>query len=140
MSFPNNFGPFFVPNSANYMPNQQFNQFQQMVRPASTSKIIFDRVQGEEAAKAYIISPGSQAILMDNDNPVFYTKVSDNMGRIISFEVFDFYKREDAPQSVTIPEVKYATPEEVRQIVKEELENFKPAQFKPKNKEVSKNA
>lgn len=77
---------------------------------------------------------------MDNDNPVFYTKVSDNMGRIISFEVFDFYKREDAPQSVTIPEVKYATPEEVRQIVKEELENFKPAQFKPKNKEVIKNA
>ena len=50
-------------------------------------------VQGEEGAKAYMVSPGSSVMLMDSENTVFYLKSSDQSGMPLPLAVM-----------ITIPE------------------------------------
>ena len=54
-----------------------------------TNNIIW--VQGLEGAKAYQLSPKSMAILLDNEiDGRFYIKVTDDIGMVSSFRMFDF--------------------------------------------------
>lgn len=41
----------------------------------------FAWVQGEAAAQAFQVAPGSTVMLMDSENPVLYMKSADNTGR-----------------------------------------------------------
>lgn len=74
---------FYNPNYYNY----QQPQFSTAVTPAymqaqpqqvSTG---FAWVQGEAAAKAYAVAPGTTMMLMDTENPVIYMKSADQSGR-----------------------------------------------------------
>ena len=50
-------------------------------------------VQGEEAAKAYMVAPNSTMVLWDTDSPVIYLKQCDSMGRP-SMTILDFTVRD----------------------------------------------
>lgn len=94
-------------------------------------------VQGEQAAKSYPVAPGSQVLLFDSENPVFYVKSADSTGKPLPLEIYDFHKRESTE---ILPDAKvslddFATKDDVRTIIKEELAALK-SPYRPKNKEV----
>lgn len=61
------------------MYNQYMNPYTNQYKPNNQTNITW--VQGIEAAKAYQLPSSSSALLMDNENDgIFYIKVSDNIG------------------------------------------------------------
>lgn len=54
-------------------------------------------VQGEAAAKAYPIAPGQFVVLIDTEDPVIYTKTTDQFGRPMPIRILDYVERVDAP-------------------------------------------
>lgn len=105
-----------------------------------TNSNTFVWVQGEQAAKSYPVAPGNQVLLFDSEDSVFYIKKTDQTGRPLPLEIYDFKKRESVETlpDASITYVDFATKEDVRNIIKEELESFKSSQFKPRNKEEKK--
>jgi len=62
-------------------------------------------VQGEAAAKSWMVGAGQSVLLMDSENPVFYIKSADASGIPLPLRVFDYTERnqsmpQNAPQSV----------------------------------------
>lgn len=49
--------------------------------PQPAAQNLFAWVQGEAAAQAYQIAPGSTVLLMDTEKPILYMKSSDASGR-----------------------------------------------------------
>lgn len=68
---------------AQYQPSQAPQQHQ--------SPIIW--VQGEEAAKAYMVAPGNSVLLMDSEGSTFYLKSSDAQGMPMPLRIFDYTER-----------------------------------------------
>lgn len=68
---------------AQYQPVQPPQQHQ--------SPIIW--VQGEEAAKAYMVAPGNSVLLMDSEGSTFYLKSSDAQGMPMPLRIFDYTER-----------------------------------------------
>lgn len=98
-------------------------------------------VQGEQAAKSYPVAPGNQVLLFDSDDSVFYIKKADQTGRPLPLEVYEFRKKEDneVMPTTTVVYPEYATKDDVRNIIREELASFKSyngKHYSPKNKEV----
>lgn len=62
-------------------------------------------VQGEEAAKAYMVAPNSTMVLWDTDLPVIYLKQCDSMGRP-SMTILDFTVRETPKPADEIADLK----------------------------------
>lgn len=89
------------------------NYFPQSYQPAyttsapSTPSIIW--VQGEAAARAYPIAPGTKLMLMDSENNVFYVKTSDSSGMPQPLKIFE-YKEVSAVEPASTPT--YITKEE----------------------------
>ena len=67
--------PYGVPNYNNTSAQPQNYNFQ-------SQPIIFDLVQGDEAARNYPMSPNTKAILMDMNNCLMWSKVADAFGKI----------------------------------------------------------
>lgn len=113
---------------------------------------IYDWIQGgEQTAKAYTMPPNCIAMLFDGDEKTFFIKRTDSIGRAYPLEIYDYSQRESktaqpVQEESAAPEVVYATPDDVRNIVREELSAFseKLPNFKHKpqqnKKEVSDNA
>lgn len=78
---------------------QGFN-FQPMQQPTSRDERLW--VQGEDAARAYLMAPNSFVRLWDSTSPVFYEKSTDSTGRPY-MDVYE-YKKKDAPKQVSIDE------------------------------------
>ena len=127
----------------NYLyPNYQSYSFPQITTANSTGgtasvQNTFVWVQGEQAAKSYPVAPGGQVLLFDSENPVFYVKSADQTGKPLPLEIYDFHKRESTE---ILPDVKmslddFATKDDVRSIIKEELASLK-SSYRPKNKEA----
>lgn len=79
----NNFGQFQspMPMSSYSQISGQFSQQQANPYPGrfqQQTNITF--VNGIEGAKAFQLSPNSNALLMDSDNSKFYVKSTDNLG------------------------------------------------------------
>ena len=89
------------PNYPNYNPNY-FNQPQK-----NDGGLTW--VQGEAAAKSYLVSPGQSALLMDSEKNVFYIKSADASGMPLPLRIFDYTER---TEKETIPDVRYVTYEE----------------------------
>ena len=68
---------------AQYQPVQSPQQHQ--------SPIIW--VQGEEAAKAYMVAPGNSVLLMYSEGSTFYLKSSDAQGMPMPLRIFDYIER-----------------------------------------------
>ena len=104
----NNFG-FPV----NYQPMQMYQQpmAQQMPQPQqNTSGLIW--VQGEGAAKSYLVAPNTTVALFDNESQTIYIKSADASG-MPSIKVLDYTMRDSVSQRQIGNNADYATKEEV---------------------------
>lgn len=103
-SYPN--GGYSVPWNAQPMtPVQQQNYANQ------PSGMIFDFVQGDDAARNFPLPPNGKAILMDMNNCMMYSKIADSFGKIdmrkfkFSEIPFGVQLQEEAPK-VTVDDFK----------------------------------
>ena len=107
----------------NYQPMQMY-QPQQMAQPQpqapqqNASSLTW--VQGEGAAKSYLVAPGCTVALFDNESQTIYIKSADASG-MPSMRILDYTFRDSKPQSKQIlAENDYATKEEVS-LIKDEI-------------------
>lgn len=70
--------------------------------PPTQQNTSFIWVQGEAAARAYMVSAGQSVLLMDSESDVFYIKSADNSGMPLPLRVFDYKERVEEPQAQTI--------------------------------------
>ena len=113
--FPVNYQPMQM-----YQPQpQQMVQAQQPQAQPQSNGLIW--VQGEGAAKSYLVAPGNTVALFDNESQTIYIKSADASG-MPSMRVLDYTFRDSAPQNKQIfAENDYATKDEVSYL-KEEIE------------------
>lgn len=64
-------------------------------------------VQGEEGAKAFLVTAGNSVMLMDSENYSFYIKTTDQSGMPLPLRVFDYKERIAAPKT---PQMNVSTP------------------------------
>lgn len=112
----NTAGSFPTPNIAQ-AGNYPVTNFQ----PGSTINT-YQWVQGEEAAKALPVAPGTEVMLMDSEAPVIYKKSADASGRPI-LRIFDMVERlpnqsQNEGNFVTKDELTSAVEEAVRNAMK----------------------
>ncbi len=78
---------------------QQYQMPQQMQQPQQTNQSLL-YVQGEAAAKSWMVGAGQSVLLMDSENPVFYIKSADGTGIPLPLRVFDYKERtQNVPQN-----------------------------------------
>lgn len=98
---------------------QQPTMMQQMpmqpaqAQPASNSGIVW--VQGEQAAKSYLVAAGNSVLLMDSDASRFYLKTADASGMPLPLRVFE-YKEIQAGQPQLPQTVDYIKRDEFDQL------------------------
>ena len=80
-------------------------------------------VQGEQAAKSYLVAPNSTVQLWDSEEKVIYLKSADASG-MPSMKILDYTIRGDA-NTVQAPAAEYATKDDLRALEEKirELEN-----------------
>ena len=115
--FPASYQPM-VPQYSNYQPtNYQFNQpYQTQLQQNNMQPGNIAWVSGISGANAYPVMPNSYVWMMDNDNPVFYLKWADNIGRT-SMKIYDYTERKNEPEEVK-------TVEPTNFVSKDEFDNF----------------
>lgn len=105
---------------------QQYQMPQQVMPPAppqTNQGILW--VQGEAAARSYLVAPNTTVLLMDSESQVFYLKSTDNSGMPLPLRIFDYTERtiqQNIPQNEPQPQQsiqtnlddKYVTREEYR--------------------------
>ena len=105
---------------AGYQPMQMYQQPQ----PQQQSNSSLTWVQGEGAAKSYLVAPGCTVALFDNESQTIYIKSADASG-MPSMRVLDYTFRESAPQKAVIsPQSDYVTKDELSSI-KEEIDSLR---------------
>lgn len=111
MAYPN----YFPVGYQTTQPFQyQYPQPQPQPQPQQSNGIIW--IQGEGAARSYLVSPNTSVVLFDSDDPMFYIKSADQSGmptlRKFRFEeVTETAKSE--PKAQTAPDLSgYITREE----------------------------
>lgn len=78
----------------------QLPQMQQEVQPPQTNQT-WAYVQGEAAAKSWMVGARQSVLLMDSENPVFYIKSADASGIPLPLQIFDYKERtHNTPQGV----------------------------------------
>lgn len=115
------------------------NQYQQAVPTQNTQQVNQGLlwVQGENAARSYLVAPNSTVLLMDSDASRFYLKSADNAG-MPNLRIFEYKEvAQNVPQSSqTAPENmddKYVTREEYNSLraecgrIMDRLNSFPPA-------------
>lgn len=112
MAYPNQFSQPYqytyqppVPAPMDRLAQLQVQQYQlpQMQQTAQSNQSLI-YVQGEAAAKSWMVGAGQSVLLMDSENPVFYIKSADASGIPLPLRVFDYTERaqntpQNAPQS-----------------------------------------
>lgn len=112
--------PYYQPPMPDQLAQLRQNQFQspqmqptqQMPtqQPAS-NPIIW--VQGEAAARSYMVAAGNTVMLMDSDANTFYLKSADGSGVPQPLRIFDYTERAAAPKTPVpvqrAPEDEYVT-------------------------------
>ena len=84
-------------------------QPQQPVQPQQNQQSGIIWVQGEAAAKSYLVAPGSTVQLWDSEEKVIYLKSADASG-MPSMKILDYTIRGDIPAA---PEKEYATKDDL---------------------------
>ena len=87
---------------AQQLQAQQYQMPQNMQTQQPNQSMIY--VQGESAAKSWMVGAGQSVLLMDSEAPVFYIKSTDNSGIPLPLRVFDYQERtqtipQNAPQA-----------------------------------------
>ena len=110
--------PYFP---ANYQPMQMYQpqQMQPQAPQQNVSGLIW--VQGEGAAKSYLVAPNTTVALFDNESQTIYIKSADASG-MPSIRILDYTFRDTAPQNKQISaQSDFATKADVS-LLKEEIE------------------
>lgn len=100
---------------ASYQP--MYPQYQQPAQNTQQNGIIW--VQGEAAAKSYLVAPGQTVQLWDSEEKVIYLKSADASG-MPSMKVLDYTIRGEAEAKPT----EYATKEDLN-VLSERIEKLK---------------
>ena len=109
----NNYYPAGYQPMQMYQPQQNSNAFQN----GTSSQLTW--VQGEGAAKSYLVAPGNTVALFDNESQTIYIKSADASG-MPNMRILDYTFRDSAPQNKQIfAESDYATKDDVESIRKE---------------------
>ena len=107
---------------ANYQPLYQapVMQTQQPAQPQNSGLIW---VQGEQAAKSYLVAPNTTVQLWDSEEKVIYLKSADASG-MPSMKILDYTIRGDA-NTQAVPAAEYATKDDLKALEEKirELEN-----------------
>lgn len=110
-----------------YYPSQP-NAFQGVgsvgANPSNAQQNSLIWVQGEGAAKSYLVAPGCTVALFDNESQTIYIKSADASG-MPSMKILDYTFRESVPHGKDIQPVSdYASKEDV-DYLKNEIESLK---------------
>lgn len=106
---------------AGYQPMQMYQQPQMQAQPQQQSSNSLIWVQGEGAAKSYLVAPGCTVALFDNESQTIYIKSADASG-MPSMRILDYTFREGAPQGKRgLAESDFATKEDVS-LIREEID------------------
>ena len=112
--FPASYQPMYQPQQYQtpvmQTPQPQYQAPQQAQQPAGGVSIV--QIQGEAAAKSYLVAPNSTVQLWDMDAGVIYIKSADASG-MPSTKILDFKVRGESVQAPAAPAVEYATRDEV---------------------------
>lgn len=73
-------------------------------------------VQGEAAAKAYLVAPGKSILLMDSESNKFYIKSADASGMPIPLRIFS-YSEETAANTPQIDTSQFVTRKELEEVL-----------------------
>ena len=102
---------------ATYQPMYQPQQYQtpvmqttQQAQQSGNGSIIW--VQGEQAAKSYLVAPNSSVVLFDSEDKIVYLKSADASG-MPSMKILDYTIRGDA-NTVQAPAAEFATKDDLR--------------------------
>ena len=99
---------------AGYQPMQMYQQPQPQ---QNNNSLIW--VQGEGAAKSYLVAPGCTVALFDNESQTIYIKSADASG-MPSMRVLDYTFRDNPPQTKqNLAVSEFATKNDVEDIRKE---------------------
>ena len=82
------------------MADQLAQLRQQQTTVPSSSPIIW--VQGEAAARAYMVAAGNSVLLMDSDASVFYLKSTDASGMPQPMRIFDYTERTAKKEEIPV--------------------------------------
>lgn len=103
MAYPYGYSPyqpqFYQPPMPDQLAQLRQGQYQQMPQNQQNSPIIW--VQGEAAARSYMVAPGNTVMLMDSDASTFYLKSADGSGVPQPLRIFDYTERTAAPKTVS---------------------------------------
>lgn len=104
MAYPYYGYQYYQPPMADQLTQLRQTQYQPVQPPQQhQSPIIW--VQGEEAAKAYMVAPGNSVLLMDSEGSTFYLKSSDAQGMPMPLRIFDYTERtEQRPAQAQMPQ------------------------------------
>lgn len=108
-----------------YQPNYPQNYPQQVQQPQNS--ILW--VQGLEGAKAFPVGAGSNVLLMDSEESMFYIKSVDQSGMPMPLRVFEYSEVKEG-KTTKADEADYITRDELADILKD--------YSKKKSKEVKK--
>ena len=103
MAYPNQFSqPYPYQYQPVPAPMDRLAQLQaQQYQPTQPNQSLL-YVQGETAAKSWMVGAGQSVLLMDSESPVFYIKSADVSGIPLPLRVFDYTERtQSMPQNVT---------------------------------------
>ena len=100
--FPVSYQPVYQP------PYQAPAMQQQQPQQSGQGGVIW--VQGEAAAKSYLVAPGNTVQLWDSEEKIIYLKTADASG-MPSMKVLDYTIRGETPEA---PAVEYATKDELK--------------------------
>lgn len=75
-------------------------------------------IQGEAAAKSYLVAPGSTVALFDSESQTIYLKSADASG-MPSMRVLDYTIRGAAPVSNPVTGTEYATKADIEELRKQ---------------------
>lgn len=97
------YNPPMMDNLAQMRAQQYAPQPQQPVpaAPAAQQNGGMNWVQGEEGAKAFLVTAGNSVLLLDSENPSFYIKSADQSGMPLPLRIFDYTERTAAPKQPT---------------------------------------
>ena len=142
--------PYFNNPYASMQNNQQSYQQQQpqMQNPQPTMQMQsnIEYVNGIEGAKAFILPPNTQKLLLDSDNSFFYIKTTDTQGKptVKRFKYVDVDAEQNTPKQDK-PQEDYVTLQQFTDLLqnfdelKKEFEKLKSAKpQKAEEKEVKK--
>lgn len=103
------YNPYYNP----YLPQQPMIPVPQAQPQQQSNGIVW--VQGEQAAKSYLVGAGNSVLLMDSDASRFYLKTADASGMPLPLRIFE-YKEVQAGQAQLPQTVDYIKREEFDQL------------------------